>query len=326
MCFVYVGYGILWIFLIACNWRDILRLQFWIGGVIFLGMKLLMSTFVWMLLQTTDPISNEETKGCSFILKGMLEKAVFFAEYESINSTGLSGNVSKHFFHPFNCSLCLKQFRTQWVVFCAFSARCSSFCGTSLNTEKNSGQNVGDYCQPGIWNCQVSTLQLMYLPQCRVILQEFVLLRTTLQFDAEAFSFNCRPRLGPTLHKVLAVGFLYFVLGSIEGCLRVLKVSTSWMSVVQFHLTSCESRLVCDLVYFNIMDGLQDKGDVSTQLLIASVPLAVLDAAICWWSILCVKAHNTLRVRTGPFRIQRPPICVFSQEWNKKFCAFSHST
>ena len=25
--------------LIACNWRDILRIQFWIGGVIFLGKK-----------------------------------------------------------------------------------------------------------------------------------------------------------------------------------------------------------------------------------------------------------------------------------------------
>ena len=39
MCFVYVFYGIAWMVLIACNWRDILRIQFWIGGVIFLGKK-----------------------------------------------------------------------------------------------------------------------------------------------------------------------------------------------------------------------------------------------------------------------------------------------
>ena len=37
MCFVYVFYGLAWMALIACNWRDILRIQFWIGGVIFLG-------------------------------------------------------------------------------------------------------------------------------------------------------------------------------------------------------------------------------------------------------------------------------------------------
>ena len=41
MCFVYVFYGIAWMVLIALNWRDILRIQFWIGGVIFLGKKII---------------------------------------------------------------------------------------------------------------------------------------------------------------------------------------------------------------------------------------------------------------------------------------------
>ena len=58
MCFVYVVFGLIWLVLSFCNWRDLLRIQFWIGGVIFLG---------------------------------MLEKAVFFAEFESINATGQSG-------------------------------------------------------------------------------------------------------------------------------------------------------------------------------------------------------------------------------------------
>ncbi|XP_048357715.1 uncharacterized protein LOC125435565 [Sphaerodactylus townsendi] len=58
MCIVYVLYGVLWLVLLACYWRDILRIQFWIGGVIFLG---------------------------------MLEKAVFYAEFQSIQSHGVSG-------------------------------------------------------------------------------------------------------------------------------------------------------------------------------------------------------------------------------------------
>ncbi|XP_066495091.1 transmembrane protein 87A-like [Tiliqua scincoides] len=57
MCIVYVLYGVLWLTLLACYWRDILRIQFWIGGVILLG---------------------------------MLEKAVFYAEFQSIQSQGVS--------------------------------------------------------------------------------------------------------------------------------------------------------------------------------------------------------------------------------------------
>ncbi|KAL8219916.1 UNVERIFIED_CONTAM: hypothetical protein K2H54_036203 [Gekko kuhli] len=57
MCIVYVFYGVLWLVLLACYWRDILRIQFWIGGVIFLG---------------------------------MLEKAVFYAEFQSIQNHGIS--------------------------------------------------------------------------------------------------------------------------------------------------------------------------------------------------------------------------------------------
>ncbi|XP_036291912.1 transmembrane protein 87B isoform X1 [Pipistrellus kuhlii] len=57
MCIVYILYGLLWLIWSACYWKDILRIQFWIAAVIFLG---------------------------------MLEKALFYAEYQNINSTGLS--------------------------------------------------------------------------------------------------------------------------------------------------------------------------------------------------------------------------------------------
>ncbi|KFO91726.1 Transmembrane protein 87A, partial [Buceros rhinoceros silvestris] len=57
MCIVYVFFGVLWLSWAACFWRDLLRIQFWIGAVIFLG---------------------------------MLEKAVFYAEFQNIRYTGES--------------------------------------------------------------------------------------------------------------------------------------------------------------------------------------------------------------------------------------------
>ncbi|XP_078254924.1 transmembrane protein 87B [Rhinoraja longicauda] len=57
MCIIYILYGILWLFWSACYWKDLLRIQFWIAGVIFLG---------------------------------MLEKAVFYAEYQNTNTRGIS--------------------------------------------------------------------------------------------------------------------------------------------------------------------------------------------------------------------------------------------
>ncbi|WAR19389.1 TM87A-like protein, partial [Mya arenaria] len=62
-----------------------------------------------------------------------------------------------------------------------------------------------------------------------------------------------KPRLGPTFHKVLFVGGLYFILGSIEGCMRALKA----------------------------------KADQSNDQMLAAVPLAVLDASIC-----CIRCEN----------------------------------
>jgi len=36
-----------------------------------------------------------------------------------------------------------------------------------------------------------------------------------------------KPRLGPTLHKLLAVCFIYFILASVESCLRATRVCDS---------------------------------------------------------------------------------------------------
>ncbi|XP_067680156.1 transmembrane protein 87A-like [Haliotis asinina] len=163
MGLVYVVYGLVWLGLLACNWRDLLRVQFWIEGVIVLG---------------------------------MLEKAVFFAEYESIAKSGLSVN------------------------------------GAVIVAEL------------------VSSMK-------RALARMLVIV-VSLGFGI------VKPRLGETFHKVLCVGVMYFTLGSIEGCMRALKA----------------------------------KSDQSNELMLAAVPLAVLDAVICWWIFSSlVQTTRTLRLR-----------------------------
>lgn len=69
MCIVYILYALLWFLWAACYWKDLLRIQFWIAGVIFLG---------------------------------MVEKAVFCAEYENTNAVGSACEclqIIRRYFH-----------------------------------------------------------------------------------------------------------------------------------------------------------------------------------------------------------------------------------
>ena len=38
MCALYSLLGVVWVIICLCKWRDILRIQMWIGGALFLGM------------------------------------------------------------------------------------------------------------------------------------------------------------------------------------------------------------------------------------------------------------------------------------------------
>uniref|UniRef100_A0A803J925 Transmembrane protein 87B n=1 Tax=Xenopus tropicalis TaxID=8364 RepID=A0A803J925_XENTR len=59
MCIMYILLALLWFIWSACYWKDLLRIQFWIAAVIFLG---------------------------------MLEKAVYYAEYQNTDNTGVSSH------------------------------------------------------------------------------------------------------------------------------------------------------------------------------------------------------------------------------------------
>ncbi|XP_013381526.1 transmembrane protein 87A isoform X1 [Lingula anatina] len=169
MCIIYVLYGLLWLIMSFCNWKDLLRIQFWIGAVIFLG---------------------------------MLEKAVFYAEYQSINSTG------------------------------------KSVRGAIIVAE--------------LVSCMKRALARM------------LVVIVSLGFGI------VKPRLGPMLHRVLGMGALYFILGSVEGCLRVLN----------------------------------PREDPDNHAMLARIPLAVLDAAICWWVFSSlVQTTRTLRLRRNVVKL-----------------------
>jgi len=163
MCGLYVAMGLGWLVVCSMHWRDLLRIQFWIGAVIFLG---------------------------------MLEKALFYAEFQNINSTGIP---------------------TRSLIVMA----------------------------------EVVSSAKRTLARMLVII-------VSLGFGI------VKPRLGPTLHRVVGIGFLYFMIASTEAVLRVIK----------------------------------PKNDLSSGTMLAGIPLAVIDSSICWWVFSAlVQTTRTLRLR-----------------------------
>jgi len=163
MCGVYVILGLAWLLVCSFHWREILRIQFWIGGVLLLG---------------------------------MLEKAMFTAEYQNINKSGEA---------------------TEGLILAA-----------------------------EVVSCAKRTLARM------------LVIIVSLGFGI------VKPRLGPILHRVVGIGGLYFILASVESSLRVIH----------------------------------PKNDPSNKTLLAAVPLAVIDASICWWVFSAlIQTTRTLRLR-----------------------------
>ncbi|KAG2457474.1 transmembrane protein 87A-like isoform X1 [Polypterus senegalus] len=146
MCIVYVLFAALWLFWSVCYWRDLLRIQFWIGAVILLG---------------------------------MLEKAVFYSEFQSIHYNG--------------------EFVQGAVVFAEL-----------LSAVKRS-------------------------------LARILVIIVSLGYGI------VKPRLGTTVHRLVAVGLLYLLFSSVEGVLRVTE---------NFY---------------------------GTVALIANLSLSLIDSCVMWW-------------------------------------------
>lgn len=98
MGIVYIIFGLVWLVLLACSWKDLLRIQFWIGAVVVLGECFIAGFIAVNVVQVCclwQMIIYPKAKIRNVIFTGMLEKAVFYAEYQSIASQGHSG-----------CSIC----------------------------------------------------------------------------------------------------------------------------------------------------------------------------------------------------------------------------
>lgn len=163
MCAIYSLFALFWLVCSAIYWRDLLRLQMWIGGVIFLG---------------------------------LIEKAAYLAEYEEINRTGEALKVAM------------------------------------LIAE--------------IISCFKRSLARM------------LVIIVSLGFGI------VKPRLGPTMQKVVGVGSLYFVLAVVDGVFRIMG----------------------------------RKEDTDNRGILAGVPLVIIDVSVCYW-ILCnlQQTMRTLKVR-----------------------------
>lgn len=94
MGIVYIIFGLVWLVLLACSWKDLLRIQFWIGAVVVLGECFIAGFIAVNVVQVCclwQVILYPKAKIRNVIFTGMLEKAVFYAEYQSIASQGHSG-------------------------------------------------------------------------------------------------------------------------------------------------------------------------------------------------------------------------------------------
>lgn len=166
MSLVYLAFAIGWFVASCCNWRDLLRVQFWIGGVIAIG---------------------------------MFENALFYSEYQNIN---------------------------------------------------HNGQENG----------------LLYFAEI-VSCVKRALARILVIIVSMGFGI-VKPRLGQMLHKVIAIGTIYFILAAIEGCIRVRDIRLSKTHMYAF------------------------------------VPLTVLDVGLCWWIFSSlVQTTRTLRIRKNVVKL-----------------------
>lgn len=163
MVAVYSLYGLFWLVCSAMYWRDLLRLQLWIGAVIILG---------------------------------LMEKAAYLAEYETLNNTG--------------------------------------------NTT------------------QVAMIVAEVISCFKRSLARMLVIIVSLGFGI------VKPRLGPTMQKVVGLGAVYFVLAVIDGVFRITA----------------------------------RKEDTDNKGVLAGVPLVVIDVSACYW-ILCnlQQTMRTLKLR-----------------------------
>lgn len=73
MCGLYVIYAVAWLIMSALQWRDLLRIQFWIGAVILLGNNVEINLYICTIVITIKSsycviqFSSESFKQCTIL-------------------------------------------------------------------------------------------------------------------------------------------------------------------------------------------------------------------------------------------------------------------
>ncbi len=104
-----------------------------------------------------------------------------------------------------------------------------------------------------------------------------------IQMSSKFFS---RPRLGPTLRKVVGVGILYFIFAALDGTFRILDVC----------YIDCSKFCLFYWCWWCFVS--KRKEDTDSKGVLAGIPLIILDISVCYWILTSLQqTMRTLRVR-----------------------------
>ncbi|KHN72869.1 Transmembrane protein 87B [Toxocara canis] len=181
MCIFYTILALVWLAVCLRHWKDILRIQFWIGAVIIVG---------------------------------MIEKAMFYSEYETMNNNGVSVDG---FIEAAELISCLKRTisRVLIIIVSVGYGVVKPRLGSTLNQVAGVGFIYFIFCAiEGL--ARVSKAAELISCLKRTISRVLIII-VSVGYGV------VKPRLGSTLNQVAGVGFIYFIFCAIEGLARVSK-------------------------------------------------------------------------------------------------------
>uniref|UniRef100_A0A3Q2XY90 Transmembrane protein 87B n=1 Tax=Hippocampus comes TaxID=109280 RepID=A0A3Q2XY90_HIPCM len=244
MCVVYILFALLWFIWAACYWKDILRIQFWIAGVIFLG---------------------------------MVEKAVFCAEYENTNMVG-SASPGLLIFAELVSALKRTIARLLVIIVSLGYGIVKPRLGTVMH------RVIGLGVLYFIFAAIEGVLRITGGRDNGPALITAIILAVLDSFIIWFISFHCF-----TLKSQLVSAKLSLLWPN--GFLSCTSVSGS-----------VYSSSLCPHVIVPFCPSFQAKD--SDLALLANIPLALLDSSLCWWIFVSLaQTIKTLKLRKNPVKL-----------------------
>ncbi|XP_077438354.1 transmembrane protein 87B isoform X1 [Vanacampus margaritifer] len=250
MCVVYILFALLWLVWAACYWKDILRIQFWIAGVIFLG---------------------------------MVEKAVFCAEYENTNTVG-SASPGLLIFAELVSALKRTLARLLVIIVSLGYGIVKPRLGTVMH------RVVGLGVLYFVFATIEGVLRITGGQDNGPALITAIVLAVLDSFIIWFISFKCF-----ILRKVNSTLLIYRCSGLVARRVTFFPSCTSVNGSVY-------SSSLCPRVIVPFCPSFQAKD--SDLALLANIPLALLDSSLCWWIFVSLaQTIKTLKLRKNPVKL-----------------------